>query len=526
VIAPTRNQRSTSPSQGTAAGFRRVGRYALFDEVGHGGTASVHMGRLVGPAGFAKTVAIKRMHENVGRDGEVAAMFLDEARISGRIRHPNVVGASDLLSIDGEIFLVMDYVHGETLASLLELLLAQDERISPVFAVHVMRDVLSGLHAAHEALDESGQPLGLVHRDVSPQNVLVGVDGVARVLDFGVAKALGRLQDTHTGQVKGKLAYMAPEQILGQVIDRRVDVFAAGVVLWEALAGRRLFKADNPGQTVQRVLNEDVPRLVDIAPGVSQALSDAVARAIDRNVGLRFPSAVAFAHALEQTTELVSPRVVGEWLQGVAGEDLARRTRRLQEIESTPIEVLLSEAPSGSIRNGVEESQATRLEGVPGASMDDRTATDFASPARARRPREVVAPSEAALVREPRVEPPPAQKNRRLGIVVGTGVALAAGIVVAVLGVRSEAVASESAAQTVASSVTPSPVVAQSSEALRAPPAAPVTKEEARREVAPAVAATAVASKPRRTTPARPTKASPKPAKQAPLRAEDLFSRN
>ncbi len=526
MIAPTRNQRSTAPSQGTATAFRRVGRYALLDEVGHGGTASVHMGRLVGPAGFAKTVAIKRMHENVGRDGEVAAMFIDEARISGRIRHPNVVGCSDLLSIDGEIFLVMDYVHGETLASLLELLLARCERISPVFAVHVLRDVLSGLHAAHEALDESGQHLGLVHRDVSPQNVLVGVDGVARVLDFGVAKALGRLQDTHTGQVKGKLAYMAPEQILGQAIDRRVDVFAAGVVLWEALAGRRLFKADNPGQTVQRVLNEDVPRLVDIAPGVSQALSDAVARAIERDAGSRFPNALAFAHALEQTTELVSPRVVGEWLQGVAGGSLARRTRRLQEIESTPIEVLLSEAPSASFQTSVEESLATRVEGVQGASMDDRTATDFASPARAQRPREVGAPNDAEPRSEPSVEPRPPQKRRLWGIAVGSGVALAAGIVAVLLDVRGEAVASESASQAVPSLVTPSTGAVQPSEPLPAPPAAPVTKEEVRPETEPAAAATSVASKPARTTHARPTKAFPKPAKQAPLRAEDLFSRN
>jgi serine/threonine protein kinase len=325
--------------------LRRVGRYALFDCVGHGATATVHIGRLLGPAGFSKTVAIKRMHENVGRDPEVAAMFLDEARLSGRIRHPNVVATTDLLAMDGETFLVMEYVHGDSLSSLSDALRARGERMPHAIAVHVMRDVLNGLHAAHEAQDELGRPLHLVHRDVSPHNIQLGIDGSARVLDFGIAKALGRLQDTHLGQVKGKLAYMAPEQLLGQPFDRRVDVFAAGVVLWETLAGRRLFFSDNPGQTVQRILSEDVPDLASVVPFISPTLARAVAKATARLPEQRFATALEFAHELEHAAEIVTPRLVGEWIRRTAGDKLEQRARRLRQIECTPIVDVGIQAP-------------------------------------------------------------------------------------------------------------------------------------------------------------------------------------
>jgi serine/threonine protein kinase len=347
--------------------LRKVGRYALFDAIGHGGTATVHLGRLMGPAGFSKTVAIKRMHESVSRDPEVAAMFLDEARISARIRHPNVVAATDLLALDGETFLIMEYVHGESLAVLNDSLRARGQRMSVEIAVHVMRDVLNGLHAAHEASDEVGQPLGLVHRDVSPHNIQIGVDGSARVLDFGIAKALGRLQDTHTGQVKGKLSYMAPEQLLGQPLDRRVDVFAAGVVLWETLTGRRLFAADNPGQVVQRVLTETVPHLGALLPQLSPTLVNAVARATERDPEKRFASAGEFARELEDAAEA---RAVGVWVRAASGDRLELRARRLREIESTPISntrpipVVSDEQAAQTLSSGPDEATRSELRHV------------------------------------------------------------------------------------------------------------------------------------------------------------------
>jgi serine/threonine-protein kinase len=312
---------------------RIIGRYAIFDEVGRGGAATVHIGRLTGPIGFSRTVAIKKMHESVAGDAEIAAMFLDEARLTGRIRHPNVVPVVDVLSIEEEVFLIMEYVHGETLASLLHTMQARGESAPVPIAVQIVRDALHGLHAAHEARNDRGQPLDLVHRDVSPHNIMVGADGISRVLDFGIAKAVDRIQDTHTGQLKGKVSYMAPEQILGQPIDRRVDIYAAGLVLWEALAGKRLFSGDSSGHVMYRVLREEIPRL----PLVPAPIADAVAKAIARDPASRFATAFEFARALEEASEPVAPTVIGKWACEVSGPALSQRLERVQAIEATPV---------------------------------------------------------------------------------------------------------------------------------------------------------------------------------------------
>src|SRR5450432_3116813 len=184
---------------------RVIGRYALYGKLAAGGMATVHFGRLLGPAGFSRTVAIKRLHPQFAKDPEFVAMFLDEARLAARIHHPNVIATLDVVALEGELFLVLEYVQGESFASLLRA--ARDRRTPvplPVVSA-VMTGVLHGLHAAHEAKNERGEPLRLVHRDVSPHNVLVGADGVPRVLDFGIAKAAGRLQTTREGHLKGKL---------------------------------------------------------------------------------------------------------------------------------------------------------------------------------------------------------------------------------------------------------------------------------------------------------------------------------
>ena len=220
-----------------------VGRYALHHEIASGGMAVVHIGRLMGPVGFARTVAIKRLHPHLAHNPEFVAMFLDEARLAARIRHPNVVSTLDVVATEGELFVVMEYVPGDALARLLFTASSRGESVPLAIASSIMVDVLHGLHAAHEASDERGQPLGLVHRDVSPHNVLVGTDGAAHLIDFGIAKAAGRAQVTREGQLKGKLAYMAPEQLKGSSggakVDRRADVFAVGTILWEIVTGHR-----------------------------------------------------------------------------------------------------------------------------------------------------------------------------------------------------------------------------------------------------------------------------------------------
>lgn len=347
-----------------------VGRYALFDELARGGMATVHLARLTGPAGFSKTVAIKKMLGNFAHSPRFLRMFLDEARLAGRIQHPNVVSVFDVISEGDAVYLVMEYVDGEPLWGLCDSLHQRGQRVSVEIAAHVLRDALYGLHAAHEATNEKGESLELVHRDVSPQNILVGVDGVARVLDFGIAKAAGRLQDTDAGQLKGKVAYMAPEQLLGQAIDRRADVFAAGVVLWEVLAGERLFAAPSPSESMYRVLEEAVPSLAGTVPELPPGLVAAVARATAKNPAERFATALDFARAIEDSVELIPNHVVGQWVLEVSGEKLRARRERVRAIEavSIPAEPRLP----GMAAVGYEAKPVT----FERASPDDETKAD------------------------------------------------------------------------------------------------------------------------------------------------------
>jgi len=312
-----------------------VGRYAIFGEISSGGMATVHFGRLVGPIGFSRTVAIKRLHSQYAKDPDFVAMFLDEARLAARIQHPNVVPTLDVVSTDGEIFLVMEYVQGETLSRLVRAARDAGSRVPPRVAASIIVGALHGLHAAHEAKDERGRPLGIVHRDVSPQNVLVGVDGVTRVLDFGVAKAAVRLQTTRDGQLKGKLAYMAPEQLQTGKVDRVTDVYAAGVLLWEALATKRLFEADSEGQLLSMVLKSDVAPPSTFSPEVPVAFDAITMRAIDRDPAKRYATARDMALALERSLEVAMSSEVGEWVETMAREQLARRAEKIAEIESS-----------------------------------------------------------------------------------------------------------------------------------------------------------------------------------------------
>jgi serine/threonine-protein kinase len=305
-------------------------RYELRHPLASGGMATVYLGRMSTHAGLSRTVAIKRLHPHVAANPAFVAMFFDEARLAMRIQHPNVVGTFDVAQVDGEQLLVMDYIHGESLVVLMQGARARGEPIPPAVLSSILGGVLAGLHAAHEVCDETGAPLGIVHRDVSPQNVLVGVDGVARVLDFGVAKAVGRMQTTETGQVKGKLAYMAPEQMTAREVDRRADLFAAGALLWEGLANRRLFDGDGPAQIVGNVL------ALDIAPprGLGDALDRVALKALERHPDLRFATAREMAVALEQACPPAAPREVESWLRAVASASLAARSERVAEMES------------------------------------------------------------------------------------------------------------------------------------------------------------------------------------------------
>jgi eukaryotic-like serine/threonine-protein kinase len=309
-------------------------RYVLHDELAVGGMATVYLGRSTGAAGFGKIVAIKRMHPHIARDANLSAMFLDEARLAARIRHANVVPIIDVaVTPERDLLLVMELVQGETISTLLRLA----GTIPPRVAVAVVAGTLNGLHAAHDAVDERRQPLMLVHRDVSPQNIIVAEEGIARVLDFGVAKAVGRAQTTRDGQVKGKASYMAPEQLRGERVDRRADVYAAAIVLWEMLTGKRLFDGDSPEEKVTKILEMRIVPPSTFAQGIPPALDAAIMRGLSRRRDDRPASAREMAHAIEHALPPASPREVGEWVRSVAGPSLDARARRVAELERSDI---------------------------------------------------------------------------------------------------------------------------------------------------------------------------------------------
>ena len=231
------------------------GRYELLRAIASGGMATVHLGRALGEGGFERLVAIKVMHAHLADEPEFVAMFLDEGRLAARIRHPNVVGTIDIQQDEQGLFLVMDYVDGPSLQKVLRAVSKKSGGAPPLdVALRVFFDALAGLHAAHELRGGDGEPLHLVHRDVSPQNILLSVDGITKITDFGVARAESRLQTTRAGVVKGKVCYMAPEQIRSEPIDRRADVYAAGALLWELLTGQRLIRGDNDGAMMEQIL--------------------------------------------------------------------------------------------------------------------------------------------------------------------------------------------------------------------------------------------------------------------------------
>ena len=318
---------------------RDIGRYTLYAPLSAGGMASVHLGRLRGEVGFSRTVAIKRLHDRFTSDPEFVAMFLDEARLASRVRHPNVVPTLDVVVDDGELFLVMDYIHGETLAHLLA-----GEAVPIAVAGAVMSSILHGLHAVHEARDEGGQLLDIVHRDVTPQNLMVGADGVARLLDFGIAKALGRLHTTRDGALKGKVAYMAPEQLKGLPLDRRADVYAAAVVLFEVIASRRLFVGATEDAIAEQVLSAPIVPASTFAPQVSRELDAVVLRGLARDRNARFHSARDMALALERAVPTASALEVGAWVESRAGEQLAQRARVVRDAEAGSVSDLAGAA--------------------------------------------------------------------------------------------------------------------------------------------------------------------------------------
>lgn len=313
---------------------RLIGRYALYDALGQGAMGAVSIGVARGAdRGRPTLIAAKELLPSLERDPARHAMLFDEMRLTRLAQHPNVVAVRDLV-YDGEaMVLVMDYVHGESLRRLLASSLRQaratdqGEGIPLRIAAAIARDLCRALEAAHGARDEKDQVLGLVHRDVTPENVLVDAEGVVRLADFGVAKAEGRIHATRGDGVKGKLPYLAPEQVGGEVT-ARTDIYAAGLVLWEMLAGRRALRGENEAHLLVQVLSPSIPAPSTVAPTTPSTLDDVVARAIAPVPGDRFASAAELGAAIELAVGpdgIAGPREVAAWVDALVGDRLAER---------------------------------------------------------------------------------------------------------------------------------------------------------------------------------------------------------
>jgi serine/threonine-protein kinase len=384
---------------------RTLGRYALYGEIAAGGMATVHYGRVLGDEGFARVVAIKCLLPELAKDPAFVRMFLAEGRLASRVRHPNVVATHDVVSLEGELFHVMEYVAGDSLSRLMRKCREIGEPIPPRIAVAIVCGLLEGLHAAHEAKSEKGRPLGLVHRDVSPQNCLVGVDGTSRVLDFGVATATNMV-DEAPDHIKGKVSYMAPEQLAHESVDRRTDVYAASVVLWEALTGQRLFKADDISTLIVNIMADPVRLPSELAKDIPRELDGVVMKGLEREIKDRWASARDMAVLLEKALPPAQPREVGEWVLRVGGERIQYRSDVVTEIETQSLAKIpvpeVARAPKPTLPNATAELQALNENALPSA-VEKALASDPKIRALfARRSQPVI------VVEKPISDPPPA----------------------------------------------------------------------------------------------------------------------
>lgn len=383
----------------------RVGRYTILGEVGRGGMAEILLGRAEGRSGFERLAVLKRILPELAHRPAFVAMFLDEARTLARLHHPNVVQVYELGDGDGDLWFAMEYLVGENAGGVMRRLAARDRTLPPWIAAWIVMEACLGLQAAHDLTDAGGAPLGLVHRDVSLQNVFVTYQGGVKLLDFGVAYVADKTEATEAGQVKGKHAYMSPEQCLGEPLDRRSDVFAMGVVLYELLTTTRLFKRATTALTFRAICDEPIAPPSTLIPGGETAFDAVCAKALEKRKELRYASAEALRRDLAEAIRRVAttdatidraeaPARLAELMQGTFEDRIAEK------------DALLRRARAGDrVAAPVPADTDVDVE-IPTAI--DRTVLTSASPA---------APERAPSRRSPAV------------IAVGVGVAVTAGVV-------------------------------------------------------------------------------------------------
>jgi hypothetical protein len=317
------------------------GRYELLTLLAYGGMAEVYLARMTGVGGFTRLLVIKRILPHLTGDPDFVEMFLNEGRIAARLAHPNVCHVYELGEVSGALFLAMEYLEGLAWSDLSPLV-PRDGGFELRLAAAVLGQVCEGLRYAHELRDVDGTPTPVVHRDVSPQNLLITTDGVAKLLDFGVSKVLTESSRTRTGMLKGKLPYMAPEQIRGEPVDPRADVFSMGTVLWEALTGDRLFRRDSDYQIWHAVTEEPIPTVTSRRPGLPRQIDAVVGRALERDLARRYPTIRAFASDLREVADhLGGPldqAALAEVVRTLGHAALAARAHQVSHALGRPIQ--------------------------------------------------------------------------------------------------------------------------------------------------------------------------------------------
>ncbi|MFN7134587.1 MAG: serine/threonine-protein kinase, partial [Myxococcales bacterium] len=315
------------------------GKYELLDRLGQGGMAELFRARAVGTGGVAKLVALKRMLPELARDEALGAMLIDEARLVSNLSHPNVVQVYELGKDGSGYYIAMELVNGPNLADVLARLREKGQRLPEPLALDVLIAVLGALDTAHRLCDASGRPAGIVHRDVSPQNVLISDAGAVKLGDFGIAKARNRVtEETQSGGIKGKLPYMAPEQIRGTGVDGRTDQFAAGLLLWECLAGQRHYVGETDMEILWKAGEGRVRPLSEVGVTVNPQLEQIVSTALAVQPDARFPSCAEFARALtvyaRKTWPDHDPAELASVVRSLFGAELRERAERLHRFEA------------------------------------------------------------------------------------------------------------------------------------------------------------------------------------------------
>ena len=356
---------------------RQFGRYELLLELAAGGMATLYLARLRGPEGFEKLIALKIIHGHLTREQSFVRMFYDEARISALVHHPNVVQVLDLGHIDDTHYIAMEYVHGKDYRAVLKgsyRLSQQNKPLSSVpdwlIATRVAADAAAGLHAAHELVSANGEPLGLVHRDVSPHNILLSYDGHVKLTDFGIAYAKQRFTHTDSGVLEGTLAYMSPEQAEGTTVDRRADVFALGIVLWEAVCNKRLFRRKTDAATIYALTQAEIPRPRSVREDLPAELEQIILRSLARRPGVRYQTAQELGRALEQLIARHDDIIGAAELGTVMSTLFTQQRAKLdEEISEAMAEADAEPAPNADV--ATHERTDTNLADVPSSATKE-----------------------------------------------------------------------------------------------------------------------------------------------------------